>query len=1251
MFALPISKPANKSASSDVALHSRAAPFAPRHSGIEYPPTLQPRVNVGPQEPVPAGGSARGELHRHSWNLCGIPASDPRRGTGELEIGAVDDPLEQEADRIAGDLMRMPAGEVTLTSAPQNISRKGAAGEEESGPQTATGEVPAIVHEVLRSPGEPLDPATRAYFEPRFGHDLASVRLHADEKAAQSADSLHAHAYTAGHDIVFGEGKVEDRRLLAHELTHVLQQERTARVVRRAPAAAPAAGGAKKPAKKANTSSFNSYADLVNGFQDLAAAAINRGGAGLDSAHFGGHLSASHRALLSRVRTVLIQAQEKDKEKRSAAAAAWPALAASLQQAVTEATRLHLDGEVLAAVTDDIAMLGRKYVHARAGKGEPEVESFEDYADAVNGMNDLLWIFGQMSEAGEGLIREEVPNRKEIVIPSNVRDSNTKQRAALEKVEFGNRLNKRHAKVLNTLRSALLAARSEAPGSAYKALTLWRSIHGDLQHALARAPVFQLDADVKGIQREVDSAAKVLESHYAAVHTENVGVALTKPRSQEEVKAEKATAKILGPAMAAGIKESHAVEDFRYALDIIQNHLTPSPDRPGEWILKSGGTVIRVRTDQVQALHATVAKELKTYMAQLVKAMVRVWETYDSIQRGNSTFKLAVLGGWGGATDPGDQSHFKDSLIRVRDKTVYPLVDQQKYVEAFKWIMTQKGVVDRQAKEVGDYDSDLDLGYSRLAIAANVVQVALVSLVPVAGEAAIAGGAGVWAVGGTAVAAGGVGAGAAETGRQLAAGEDLDPRKIGKATYSGALIGGSAVAPAATKSLGKFIAAGQEGTAAVGANAFAAGTIGAGQSKLGGGSALEGFAGGFFGSIGGSATSQALGPLAENKVANTVIAAGVGAGTAELTGGDPLAGAAGGVSGALASTTVPHTGGSETPRRLAADKTAVAGEITVASTEPTPPALAEPIERVYEPEPAGRVSEPEPAGRVTEPEQAPAQAGSQMVPRRSDYTPPSEESFGGSASRARPGRARPFYAKDPERRPGGRQPSRANASAAKRRTPAAELADFKKMLVEEFGAKGRITSDKLLRLFRYGSRPTVIKYLKQYLMKEAQTETVLSLGEFELKLKPNVSVERQIDDFLKNLEGAHFTPQAFGKKLPEDVTKSLPGGEYDPNDALVVFTEKPTHTAMDQPWKDAFNKLRLGRNNEATGQWVFDEVADGIRKTPGMTDSEKASRIARLHDEMFTELALVPSRKYPVPYIMRWWEILAAKAKAKLGSP
>jgi Domain of unknown function (DUF4157) len=1188
----------------------------------------------------------------------------------KLIVEEVNDPLEHEADRVADQVIRTPDRQLSVGAAPMRLSRKCAACEQEDEQllrkrsdvtEPVAAEAPSLVHDVLHSPGQPLDPATRAYFEPRFGHDLSSVRVHADEKAAQSAYSIHAHAYTAGHDIVFGEGKfapaTEGRRLLAHELAHVVQQGGVARTVQRAPIAAPAVGATKPTATKpggpkAVSSSFNSYVDLFNGFQDLAAAAINRGGAGLDSARFGGDLSASHRSLLSRVRTVLIQAQEQNKEQRLAAAAAWPGLAAKLQAAVTEATNLQFPGQVLAAVTDDIAMLGRKYVHARTGNAEPEVESFEDYADAVHEMNELLWIFGRMGEAGEGLIREEVPNRKEVVIPSAVLELNTKQRAALEKVEFGNRLNARHAKVLNTLRDALLLARSEAPGSAYKALTLWRSIHGDLQHVLARAPIYQVEFDVSGVQREVDSTDQVLESHYAAVHQENVGVALTKPRTPDEVKAERATTKAAGPAVAAGMKEAHAVEDFRYALDIIENHLTPSTDWPGEWILTSGGTVIRVRTDQVQALHATVAKELRTYMAQLVKAMVRVWEAYDSIQRGNSTFKLAVLGGWGGATDPGDQAHFKESLIRVRDNKVYPLIKQKQYIEAFKWIMAQKGVVERQAEEVGDYDSDLDLGYSRLATAANVVQVALVSLVPVAGELALTSGASVWAVGGTAIAAGGVGAGAAETGRQFASGEDFDLRKIGKASYSGGvLVGGAAVGPAAIKGLAKFIAPGAVGTTAVGVNALAAGTVGSIQSKLAGGSGLGGFTAGFFGSVAGSAISQApLGPIADNPFVDKAIAGGVGAFTAAVTDQNPLAGAVGAIASTLGSPGR-QAGGSRTPRRTDVAEATVAGETTAASAEPTPPALAEPTERVVEPEPAELVSEPEPAGRVNEPDQAPAQAESQMVPLRSTYTPPSEEWFGGSASRSRPGRARPFYAKDPERRPGGRQPPRAKASATSRRTPAAEFADFKKMLVEEFGAKGRIASDKLLRLFRYGSRATVIKYLKQYLMNEATTEKVLSLGEFELELEPNVAVEKQIDDFLKNLEGAHFTPQAFSKRLPEDVTEALPGGEADPNDALVAFTEKPTHTAMDQPWKDAFNKLRLGGDKEATGQWVFDQIADGIRKTPGMSDSEKASRIARLHDEMFTELGLVPSEKYPVPYIMRWWDILAAKAKAKLGSP
>ena len=100
------------------------------------------------------------------------------------------------------------------------------------GPQAAGGEAPAIVHEVLRSPGQPLDAATRTFFEPRFGRDFSQVRVHAGAAAEQSARDVNAHAYTVGHNIVFGAGRFapgtnEGRRLIAHELTHVMQQERS----------------------------------------------------------------------------------------------------------------------------------------------------------------------------------------------------------------------------------------------------------------------------------------------------------------------------------------------------------------------------------------------------------------------------------------------------------------------------------------------------------------------------------------------------------------------------------------------------------------------------------------------------------------------------------------------------------------------------------------------------------------------------------------------------------------------------------------------------------------------------------------------------------------------------------------------------------------------------------------------------------------------------------------------------------------
>lgn len=91
--------------------------------------------------------------------------------------------------------------------------------------------VPPIVHEALSSPGQLLDAKTRAFMEPRFGHDFSQVRVHTDARAAESARAVNALAYTVGRHVVFGTeqyapGTSEGRSLLAHELTHVVQQSR-----------------------------------------------------------------------------------------------------------------------------------------------------------------------------------------------------------------------------------------------------------------------------------------------------------------------------------------------------------------------------------------------------------------------------------------------------------------------------------------------------------------------------------------------------------------------------------------------------------------------------------------------------------------------------------------------------------------------------------------------------------------------------------------------------------------------------------------------------------------------------------------------------------------------------------------------------------------------------------------------------------------------------------------------------------------
>ncbi len=88
--------------------------------------------------------------------------------------------------------------------------------------------IPPVVHEVLRSPGQPLDAGTRAFFEPRFGQDFSRVRVHTNALAAESASAVGAAAYAYGNNVVFGKNQFSPaspagRGVLAHELAHVAQ--------------------------------------------------------------------------------------------------------------------------------------------------------------------------------------------------------------------------------------------------------------------------------------------------------------------------------------------------------------------------------------------------------------------------------------------------------------------------------------------------------------------------------------------------------------------------------------------------------------------------------------------------------------------------------------------------------------------------------------------------------------------------------------------------------------------------------------------------------------------------------------------------------------------------------------------------------------------------------------------------------------------------------------------------------------------
>lgn len=156
----------------------------------------------------------------------------------KLAISQPGDTYEREADHIADKIIRMPASQVDRKLRDNAGSASKPLLQRHGTSPTSRTDVPPVVQEVLNSPGQPLDNATRTYMEPCFGHDFSQVRVHTGARAEDATRSVQARAFTSGQNLVFAAGEYNPqsergRNLLAHELTHTLQQTPSDRLQRK----------------------------------------------------------------------------------------------------------------------------------------------------------------------------------------------------------------------------------------------------------------------------------------------------------------------------------------------------------------------------------------------------------------------------------------------------------------------------------------------------------------------------------------------------------------------------------------------------------------------------------------------------------------------------------------------------------------------------------------------------------------------------------------------------------------------------------------------------------------------------------------------------------------------------------------------------------------------------------------------------------------------------------------------------------
>jgi len=242
MFASPVAEPKSRAGAS---LRSMEAPR--RGPGfLEYRDTRQQKF----------GRAAQDAPQHISWDFSKIPVfstslvqppqarstfTSPRAPIqAKLKVGAVNDPLEQEAERAAEQAAAIPAPDASIGGAQPNAAsirprlRAGQAAD------PSEWELPGLTPDSFKGRGSPLPAPVRGFFERQFETGFGDVRVHDGPDAAASARSLDARAYTWGRQIVFGAGEYapgarDGNKLLAHELAHVVQQGPGGALVQRSP--------------------------------------------------------------------------------------------------------------------------------------------------------------------------------------------------------------------------------------------------------------------------------------------------------------------------------------------------------------------------------------------------------------------------------------------------------------------------------------------------------------------------------------------------------------------------------------------------------------------------------------------------------------------------------------------------------------------------------------------------------------------------------------------------------------------------------------------------------------------------------------------------------------------------------------------------------------------------------------------------------------------------------------------------------